>query len=55
MRSRYCYCPMAGKKLGRRVTLAERFHRWQKERDARRNAPDLLMVTGYYLPVNPGK
>lgn len=51
MKSRYCYCPMTAKKIGRRVTLMDRIrkHRIRKEQ------PDLFMVTGYHAPVYPGK
>lgn len=55
MRSRYCYCPMAGKKLGRRITIADRFRKWKIEREALRNYPDVYMVTGYNAPVYPKK
>ena len=55
MKSRYCYCPMTSKRIGRRVTLADRFRRWKKEWENRRNAPDVFMVTGYNAPVYPGK
>lgn len=51
MKSRYCYCPMTAKRIGRRVTLFDRIRR----RKARRENPDLFMVTGYYPPVYPGK
>ena len=51
MKSRYCYCPMTAKRIGRRVTLAERFRLWMR----RREKPDLYMVTGFNAPVFPGK
>ena len=49
--SRYVYCPMVTKKIGRRVTLMDRI----RKRRIRREQPDLFMVTGYYAPVYPGK
>ena len=55
MTSRYCYCPMTSKKLYQRVTIMDRFRRWKKKREDRRNAPDLFMVTGYNAPIYPGK
>lgn len=55
MTSRYVYCPMTSKRIGRRVTIMDRFRRWKKERENRRNAPDVFMVTGYYPPIYPGK
>lgn len=51
MTSRYCYCPMTAKKIGRRVTLADRFRKWRR----RPEKPDLYMVTGFNAPVYPGK
>ena len=51
MKSRYCYCPMTAKRIGRRVTLADRFRKWRKQREQ----PDLFMVTGFNAPVFPGK
>lgn len=55
MKSRYIFCPMTSKKIGRRVTLAYRFRRWIKERKDRKNGPDVYMVTGFFPPVYPGK
>ena len=55
MTSRYCYCPMTSKRIGRRVTIMDRFRRWKIERKNLRNAPDVYMVTGYNAPVYPGK
>lgn len=55
MTSRYCYCPMTAKRIGRRMTLMDRFRRWKKNRENLRNEPDLYMVTGFYRPVYPGK
>lgn len=53
MTSRYCYCPMTSKRLGRRVTIADRFRKWKANR--RRPKADLYMVTGFNAPVYPGK
>lgn len=51
MKSRYIYCPMTAKRIGRRVTLLERIRR-----DFRRCAkPDVFTVTGYNAPIYPGK
>lgn len=55
MKSRYIYCPMTSKRIGRRVTLADRFRKWIYERKKRRNEPDVFMVTGFYPPVYPEK
>lgn len=53
MKSRYCYCPMTAKKIGRRVTLMDRIRR---RRAIKRNGyPDLYPIAGYYAPVYPGK
>jgi hypothetical protein len=46
---------MAGKKIGRRVTMMDRFRRWKKERENRKNAPDVYQVDGFYQPIYPGK
>lgn len=51
MKSRYCYCPMTAKKIGRRVTLMDRFRRWRNRKDR----PDVFQVTGYYNAYYPGK
>ena len=53
MKSRYCYCPMTAKRIGRRVTLADRIRKWRRQRMMCR--PDLYMVTGYNTPIFPGK
>ena len=55
MKSRYIFCPMTSKKIGMRITLADRFRRWKKERENRKNYPDVFMVTGFFPPVYPGK
>lgn len=51
MTSRYCYCPMTAKKIGRRVTLIQRLRRWLNKPQE----PDLYMVTGFNAPIYPGK
>ena len=53
--SRYIFCPMTSKHIGRRATLAYRFRRWRKERKDRKNAPDVYQVIGYRQPIYPGK
>lgn len=54
MKSRYCYCPMTAKRIGRRMTIAERFRRWRKvRRDMREMVP--YPFTDYGSPVYPGK
>jgi hypothetical protein len=55
MKSRYCYNPMTSKRIGQRLTIADRFRRWKREREERRNWPDVFMVTGYNPPIYPGK
>ena len=51
--SRYCYCPMTAKRIGRRVTL---FDRIRRRRALKRMAqPDLYPVGNYYAPIYPGK
>ena len=41
---RYWAAPEVYKKLGRRVTLADRFRRWRNRRDV----PDVYPVTGFF-------
>ena len=55
MKSRYCYCPMTARRIGRRMTLIDLFHRWQRIRRDIRNAPEMYPVSNYYRPVFPGK
>ena len=50
MKSRYVFCPMTSRKLGRRVSLLARIRR-----RLRRNDPDLYEIIGYCTPVYPGK
>ena len=52
MKSRYCYCPMTAKRIGRRTTLMERIRRRMAQK---RNECDLFPVCGYNSPVYPGK
>ena len=50
MTSRYCYCPMTSKRIGRRMTLMDRFRRWQRiRRDSKVLYP--FQGTGFYPPV----
>ena len=55
MKSRYCYCPMTARRIGRRMTLADYFRRWQRIRREKRREPDLFMFAGYYAPYYPGR
>lgn len=56
MKSRYCYCPMTARRIGRRVTLFDRLRKWQRQRAERRNAePDLFLFSDFNRPVYPGK
>lgn len=55
MTGRYVYCPMTAKRIGRRMTIADRFRSWQRKRQIRKAEPDMFMVTGFYPPVYPGK
>lgn len=52
MKSRYIYCPMTSKRIGRRVTILDRIRR---ARARRKLVPDMFPVTGYFSPVFPGK
>ena len=44
---RYWSAPAVYKKLGRRLTLADRFRRWRN----RKEEPDIPMVTGFFPAV----
>lgn len=55
MKSRYCYCPMTAKRIGRRMTLADRFRIWQRNRQNSRMKPDQYSFGNYNAPVYPGK
>jgi hypothetical protein len=53
MKSRYIYCPMTARRIGRRVTLWERIVRdWRR---AQKPRADVFPAVGYYPPVYPGK
>lgn len=52
MTSRYCYCPMTAKRIGRRMSILDRIRR---RRAMARQIPDLFQVIGYNAPVYPGK
>ena len=47
MTGRYVFTPAVVGKIGRRVTLADRFRAWKIHREERRNRPDIFTVTGY--------
>lgn len=51
MKSRYCYCPMTAKRIGRRVTLMDRIRRKLRKVDY----PDVYEIIGYCSPIFPGK
>ncbi len=53
MTSRYVYCPMTAKRIGRRVTLMDRIRRYKAMK--RQCQPDVYPVTGFNAPVYPGK
>lgn len=53
MTSRYVYCPMTAKRIGRRVTLFDRIRRNRAIRRACK--PDVFPICGYNAPVYPGK
>ena len=55
MKSRYCFNPSITQKIGRRLTLAERWRRWRINRDERLNSPDVYTVTGYHQAIYPHK
>ena len=55
MKSRYVYCPMTARRIGRRMTLADRFRRWQRIRRDRRMMPEEYPFGGYNAPVYPGR
>ena len=52
MKSRYCYCPMTAKRIGRRMTIADRFRSWIRDRRSRAEA---YPFGDYNAPVYPGK
>lgn len=51
MKSRYCYCPMTAKKIGRRVTILEQI----RQRFRKKVVPDLYRVTGFEQAIFPSK
>ncbi len=53
MKSRYCYCPMTAKRIGRRVTILDRIRR--RKAMKRQTFSDLYPIVGYYAPTYPGK
>ena len=52
MKSRYCYCPMTAKRIGRRMTPADRLRRWLT---VRRDRSEGYPFGDYNSPVYPGK
>ena len=53
MKGRYCYNPMTPKRIGRRVTLADRIRRSIAQR--RMENPDVFEIIGYCAPIYPKK
>lgn len=53
MKSRYIYCPMTAKRIGRMVTLFDRIRRARARR--RQEVPDVYETIGYCAPIFPGK
>lgn len=53
MTSRYVFCPMTAKRIGRRVTLLDRIRRSRARRKQER--PDVFEIIGYCSPIYPGK
>ena len=51
MTSRYVFCPMTAKRIGRRVTIMDRIRR----KLARREKPDVFPTVGFWPPVYPTK
>ena len=51
MKSRYCYNPMTPKRIGRRVTLADRLRKWLRKSEQ----PDVFEIIGYCAPIIPHK
>ena len=52
MTSRYVYCPMTSRRIGRRMGLLARIRRSMAQK---RNVIDVFPVCGYNAPVYPGK
>ena len=53
VKGRYCYNPMTPRKIGRRVTLADRIRRAIARSKAEK--PDVYEIIGYSAPIIPGK
>ncbi len=53
MTSRYVFCPMTSKRIGRRMTLMDRIRRSRARRKQER--PDVYEIIGYSSPIVPGK
>jgi len=52
---KYTYCPMTAKRIGQRMTLADRFRRWQRIRRNRKTEYGFYPLGSYNAPVFPGK
>ena len=50
---KYTYCPMTARRIGQRMTLADRFRRWQRIRRDRKTM--FFPLGSYNAPVYPGK
>ena len=48
---RWIFCPATNRRIGRKVTIADRIRRLIAERDSEK--PDLYMVTGFNRPIIP--
>ena len=53
MTSRYCYCPMTQRRIGRRVTLMDRIRKHIAL--MKRPTPDVFPICGYNQAVYPRK
>ena len=51
MKSRYCYCPAAGKIHRNAPTIRERIRKWFRHE----TGPDLIRIVDYYPAVYPSK
>ena len=45
---RYIYTPAVAGRIGRRVTLMDRFRAWKCRRERIRNRADVFPMTGYW-------
>ena len=52
---KYFYCPMTSRRLYQRMTLADRFRRWQRIRRNRKSDAMYFPLGSYNAPVYPGK